>query len=206
MESEHEQQQWLRMIGGLRAGDEAAVREFCQTYAAALHRLADRHLPQGLRRRLGAEDVVQSAYRTFFRRVKGGELQFGEGQDLWRLLCAITLTKVHEQARFHLRKKRGLNREVHAADDSSAGGEMHAAPDTSPSPAQAAEFQDQFERLLQGLSAEERKIVELRLADCDNLEVAERLGCSERTVRRMMKKLQEKLTKSLESGGGEVRS
>ena len=31
---------WQRLIGGLRAGDPVVVREFCEGYGAALHRLA----------------------------------------------------------------------------------------------------------------------------------------------------------------------
>src|SRR5207253_4315479 len=110
-----------------------------EQYGALLHRLADKHLPRGLRRRGGAEDVVQSACRTFLRRAQGGEFQLGDSEDLWRLLCAITLTKVREQARFHLRKKRGLDQEVGPGPNDSASSFLQPVA-SGPSPLEAAEF------------------------------------------------------------------
>ena len=107
-----EEEYWDHLIRGLRNGDRNVVYDFCQRYGASLERLAAKHLPAGLRRHVGPEDVVQSACRTFLRRTQGGEFQLADSEDLWRLLCAITLTKVREQARFHLRQKRGVDQEV----------------------------------------------------------------------------------------------
>jgi len=56
----------------------------------------------------GPEDLVQSACRTFLRRAQIGQFRLADSEELWRLLCAITLTKVREQTRFHMRQKRGL--------------------------------------------------------------------------------------------------
>ena len=95
---------WDRLIHGLLAGDGEAARQFCAEYGDALRRLADKHLPAGLRRRVGPEDVAQSACRTFLRRARAGEFRLPDSAALWQLLCAITLTKAPEQARFHLRQ------------------------------------------------------------------------------------------------------
>lgn len=62
---------WAALIAGLRAGDQAIVRDFCAEYGDALFRLADKHLADGLRRRIGPEDVVQLACRTFSAERKG---------------------------------------------------------------------------------------------------------------------------------------
>src|SRR5262245_17674967 len=173
---------WPRLVQGLRDNDPRAVRAFCDQYGAALERVAEKHLPAGLRRRVGAEDVVQSACRTFLRRAAGGEFHLADSNGLWRLLCAITLTKVREQARFHLRRRRDLGQEVSL---DAVAGAAHPAV-AGPSPAEAAEFADQFRQLVSSLDAEEQQIVDLKLQECTNDEVAERLGCSERTVRRVL--------------------
>src|SRR5258708_3151729 len=107
-----EEEQWQRMITGLRQGDSMVVREFYAQYGPVWHATAYRHLPDKLRRRVGAEDVVKSACRTFLRRAEGGEFQLADDSGLWQLLCAITLSKVRGQARFHWRQKRGLGREA----------------------------------------------------------------------------------------------
>jgi RNA polymerase sigma factor (sigma-70 family) len=184
---------WDRLIDGLRTGDQRVAQEFWDKYGHMLHAVADKHMADGLRRRIGPEDVVQSACRTFLRRAKVGEFQLEDSEALWRLLCAITLTKIREQARFHLRQKRGLDQEKHAlADDGSSDFGLEAP---EPTPAEAAEFADQFQQLLATLDEEERQIVDLKLQDYTHEEVAEKLGCSERTVRRIVKKLQARLSK-----------
>jgi RNA polymerase sigma-70 factor (ECF subfamily) len=186
------------LIAGLRAGDRRAVREFCERYGPLLHAFADKHLPTPLRRRLGPEDVVQSVCRTFFRRAQAGEFHFPESENLWALLCAITLTKVQEQTRFHRRKKRDIGREVSPTYDSSSNVAETLEPVyTQPTPAQAAEFADQFRQVLDCLDDEERRLVDLKLQDCTNLEAADRLGCSERTVRRILKRVQSHLERRL---------
>src|SRR5580698_8990549 len=107
-----EDERWQRLIEGLRTGDRQTIQDFCTEYGAALEQLAEKHVPPQLRKRFGPEDVVQSVCRTFLRRARSGEFHLPDSENLWRLLCAITLTKVREQARFHLRKRRGVDREV----------------------------------------------------------------------------------------------
>jgi RNA polymerase sigma-70 factor (ECF subfamily) len=189
-----------RIIRGLRDGDAQVAEEFWQQYGESLQRVADKRLPKGLRHRIAPEDVVQSVCRTFLRRAAEGQFQLSDSRGVWGLLCAITLTKVHEQSRFHLRKKRGVNMESPDAFSSSASSAGSAMPpDAAPSPAEAAEFADQFQHLLESLNTEERQIVELKLEDYTNDDVAARMGCSERTVRRVLKQLQVRLASQLDS-------
>ena len=188
---------WERLIAGLRAGDRQASREFWEQYGPLLHRVAENRLPPGLRARVGPEDVVQSVCRTFLRRAQGGEFHLGDSESLWRLLCAITLTKVNEQTRFHLRKKRGMDQEVRLAGQGPSQPDQHVA-DTAPTPEEAAEFTDFFQNLLNSLEEEERQVVELKLQDLTNDQVAEQLKCSERTVRRIMGRVQDRLQKLLD--------
>src|SRR5262249_7477781 len=113
------EEHWQRLIQGLRQGDAHAAQQFWDEYGEMLHRLADKPLGEGVRPRIGPEDVAQPACRTFLRRARGGEFQLPDSTSLWRLLCAITLTKVREQTRYHLRKRRSLDQETHALPDSS---------------------------------------------------------------------------------------
>lgn len=197
-----QEDRWQQLIDGLRAGNSRLVQQFCDQYGAGLHRLAEKHMPGALKRRVGAEDVVQSVCRTFFRRAGGGEFTLPDSESLWRLLCAITLTKVREQARFHLRQKRGMDQEAGAAVPSGQDSLPGYVPvDRGPTPAEAAEFADQFQQVLASLDDEERLVIDLKLQECTNEEVAERLGCSERTVRRTVKRVQASLSRVFEVPG-----
>jgi RNA polymerase sigma-70 factor (ECF subfamily) len=183
---------WL--IQGLRQGDPQAIRTFCARYGPLLERVADRHLPGGMRHRVGPESISQSVCRSFLRRARSGEFLLPDSESLWRLLVAITLTKVREKVRFHRRHRRSVDQEVPLAAPAGDEGEEPAElVDPQPSPAEAAEFNDQLEQLLASFDEEEQCVVQLKLQQYNNVEVADRMGCSERTVRRLLQRVQARL-------------
>jgi RNA polymerase sigma factor (sigma-70 family) len=194
--ADQREQSWVRK---LVEGDERVVAEFWDLYGARLQRLADKHLAARLQRRLGPEDIVQSACRTFLRRAQRGEFHLSDVESLWRLISAITLTKVRQKARYHSRDKRAIDREAHrnAATDSQPGLEQYL-PTGEPSPEEAAEFADQLEHLLSEMDEEEKQLVQLKLQSHTNLEIADHMGCSERTVRRILSRVKSRLRKALE--------
>ncbi|MCP3914734.1 MAG: sigma-70 family RNA polymerase sigma factor [bacterium] len=185
---------WTRLIDGLRGGDDAVMSEFYDDFGPALERLADRHIADGLRRRFGAESVVQSACRTFLRRARAQEFTLSDARELWSLLCAITLNKVHDQARFHLRRRRRADREVEV---DAGGSSTVESPSDDPGPDEAAVFAEELERFLVGLAEEDRRIIDLKLQERSNAEIADELGCCERTIRRLLGKLRERLEREL---------
>jgi RNA polymerase sigma-70 factor, ECF subfamily len=195
------QEDWERLIDGLKRGDERILREFHAKYGPLLHGIADSRLAPGMRSRFDADDVVQSTFRTFFRRARIGCFQFEDNQRLWNLMCAITLTKLREKARFHSRQSRSVRREqsVEGPGESAAARRSEIAS-SQPAPDDTVAFADAFETMLSSLDETEQKLVDLKLQDLANDEVAEALGVSERTVRRMLNRLQEKIEGALDAG------
>lgn len=182
---------WDRLIDGLLNGDQEVIAEFYNRYGSTLRAVADKQIAGELKRRVGASDVVQSAFRTFFRRAEAGKFQFEDSEKLWSLMCAITLTKVREQVRFHRREKRDVHRESDpGSPHSSEGGDgFDLLTNSSVTPEVAAEFADQFETLMASLDDEERQVLALKIDDYTNDEIADAIGSSERTVRRIVKRL-----------------
>jgi RNA polymerase sigma factor (sigma-70 family) len=194
---------WVRQ---LVSGDEQVMQQFWQEYAPCLERLAHSRMTPALQRRVGAEDVVQSVCRTFLRRAQLGEFKLEASESLWRLLCAITLTKVRQHARFHFRQKRGLDREFSVGSDASdtSAGRPEPAARESVSPADALAFADQMSFLLGKLNDEERKIVEGKLEGQTHEQIAAQLQCSGRTVRRLLERIEQRWSRELrESLGSE---
>lgn len=70
-----------------------------------------------MQQKLDPEDVVQSAYRSFFRHAQGGRYELKRSGDLWRLLAAITMNKVKGQVEFHRAAKRSIDQEGQWPDD-----------------------------------------------------------------------------------------
>ncbi len=58
-----------------RAGDPEAAHQLFAAYARRLTGVADQHLSRKLAGREDGEDVVQSVFRTFFRRAAAGEFR-----------------------------------------------------------------------------------------------------------------------------------
>ncbi len=185
---------WEALIAGVRAGEADALDAFFRRFGPALERLAARAIEPGMRRRFGPESIAQSVCRTFLQRARDRAYDLPDGDALWRLLCAIALTKVRERARHHLRQRRAMQREIHgdAADDALA-----RVSSSAPGPEDDAAFREQFQTALDTLDDEERSILELRLAARTQAEIAEALHISERTVRRILGRVEERLTQLL---------
>jgi RNA polymerase sigma-70 factor (ECF subfamily) len=122
-----------------REGDQQAAAELVRQYTYRLLALARSRLPTSLARRVDPEDVVQSAFRSFFRVVATDAVTIQPGDDLWQLLAAITLRKVHRQVERHwAAEKRSISREDSGtASGSGLGLEPHLFA-RDPSPEQAA--------------------------------------------------------------------
>src|SRR5262249_43862438 len=147
---------WIRRWG---AGDQQAAELLFARYAARLTQVAEKHLSRKVAAREGGEDVVQSVFRTFFRRSAEGQFQIDTSAQLWRLLVKITVQKVRTRGRYHAAKKRNAAAEVQSEDDSWVAEALAGEPD----PAEAAALVDLMEALLQGMPPLYCRVLELRL-------------------------------------------
>ena len=196
-----EDDQWNQLIEGLREGDQGACSEFWSKFGPLLENVAQRQLSERLQRRVGPDDVVQSACRTFFRRVSAGQFDLPDADSLWRLMCALTLTKARRTARDHTRQKRGISSEQYldSSATDSAGNQMQLSGDDV-SPLSAAMVSDQLGLLLESLNSHECQVLDLKLQNHTNDEIAAQMKCSERTVRRLTNQIRERWGELFEGG------
>lgn len=190
--------EWQTSIRGLQSGEPDVLHRFYAKFGPMLRAVAAKRVSPQLQRRFDADDVVQSTFRTFFRRAQGGDFLFEDNQRLWSLLCAITLTKLREKARFHQRQSRSAEREQPDCFNGSGTTGADSLPADGPAPEAALEFSEELEHILSDLDEPERRLIDLKLQDRTNDEAAEALGVSERTVRRMLAALQVKFARLLE--------
>src|SRR5437879_3375640 len=94
-----------------RQGDQEAAEELFRRYAERLLALARSRLSARLARHVDPEDVVQSAFRSFFTGARADRFALRRSGDLWRLLVAITLHKLQHQVERHTAGKRTAVRE-----------------------------------------------------------------------------------------------
>jgi RNA polymerase sigma-70 factor (ECF subfamily) len=167
------------LLAAYLRGDQEAAAVLFARYAERLLALARGQMSQRLAQKVGPEDVVQSAYGSFFHRARAGQFTLRQSGDLWNLLVAITVNKVRRQVeRFHA-GKRALDREEGLPDDL-------AVLAREPSPEDAALLADELEQLFHHLPARHRRIVELRLQGRSVAEIADETHYTETRVRQVL--------------------
>ena len=170
-----------------RAGDEDAARQLFDRYVAQLVALARRRISQRIASRVDAEDIVQSVFRTFFQRARQGEFQIDDPDDLCKLLVKITVHKTLRQIAFHKRAKRDAAKEAGQGDGESD--HLMAVLASEPTPEETTTLLDQMEHFLSKLRPEDRRIIEMRMEGYSNVEIANRLGITDRKIRRLMERV-----------------
>jgi RNA polymerase sigma-70 factor (ECF subfamily) len=179
-----------------RQGDQGAAAELFQRYATRLVALARSRLSDRLSRHMDPEDVVHSAYRSFFAHARAGRFDLERGGDLWQLLVTMTLHKLQHQVERYAAQKRSVQREQHfGSEDSLLGMQAHLLA-RAPSAQEAAALAEQLELLMRGFTPLERRMLELRLQGHNLDEIATQTGRSEATVRRLLDRVKRQLRES----------
>src|SRR6476620_7104685 len=101
----------VELLRRVAAGDDQAATDIFERYAERLTALARSRLSAKLASRVDPEDIVQSAYRSFFVAAGHGQFEIHGGGDLWRLLVEMTLHKLYRTAQHHLAQQRSVSRE-----------------------------------------------------------------------------------------------
>jgi DNA-directed RNA polymerase specialized sigma24 family protein len=178
-----------RWVAALKAGDPEAAQPLWERYHRQLVALARRKLDTSRRRAADEEDVVQSAFHSFFKGVARGRFpQLNDRDNLWRLLVVITARKAVDQlAHEHAKRRGGCASPGDPRISLGTRGEDAAAIEQvvgdEPTPEFAAQVAEQYQRLLDLLGDDGlRRIAVWKMEGFTNGEIAERLGCAKRTV------------------------
>ena len=171
-----------------RDGGEEAARQLYFRYAKRLNRLVERQCSPGLARRAGVEDIVQSAFGSFFRRIRRGSYDIPDGDDLWKLLLVITLHKIRKRAAYHHAAKRDAHR---TTGGEAARRHLELHPDSGGS--QDGHFVLVVEEILEQLAPHAQEMVRLRIDGHEIGEVARKTGRSRRTVERTLQEVRLKM-------------
>jgi RNA polymerase sigma-70 factor (ECF subfamily) len=194
------QDSFTDVMNRLRAGEDAAAFAVFERFARQLHALARRHLDSTLRRKVDPDDVVQSAYKSFFLSYEAGKLQVSDWNNLWGLLTLITLRKCADRAEYYRAERRDPSREAAQPVGEEGAAAWCQAIDREPTPVEATLLAETVERLLEGLDADERPIVELSLQGHTTREISEQTGQPERTVRRLRERVRHRLERMQREG------
>jgi RNA polymerase sigma-70 factor (ECF subfamily) len=187
----------LRSDGSLlrrfRQGEQDAATALYLRYAARLQVLARAQTGRVLSSRFDPEDVVQSVFRTFFRRASEGYYQVPPGDELWQLLLVLALNKVRALAVYHKAGKRDIRQTMGSEQlgQSRAGeqGENEVA---------FTILRMLLDEVLAELPTVQREMVELRIEGHEISSISQRTARSKRTVERVLQQFRSRLTERID--------
>jgi RNA polymerase sigma factor (sigma-70 family) len=174
-------------IGRLRDGDHDAAQRLWERYFGKLVTFARGKLQGVSRRAADEEDVAISAFHSFCQAAQRFP-RLNNRDDLWQVLVMLTARKAYVERREQQTLKRGGTADTEGPRTVGvAGVELDEIIGEEPTPEFAASVAEQFEVMLAKLpEAELRQVARLRLEEYTSEEIADRLGITERTVRRKL--------------------
>jgi RNA polymerase sigma-70 factor (ECF subfamily) len=181
------------LMMSLRHGDEEAAEVVFRRFAHRLIALADQHLLTLVRPKVDAEDVVQSAFRSFFRRQRKEQFDLDDWNNLWSLLALITVRKcAKKNARFH-KPGRDVRKEQATLSGEDEGDALWEVIAREPAPEDAVMLAETVEQILDGLRPHEREMVLRRLQGDSVHEISTALDCTERKAQRVLERVRKRL-------------
>ncbi len=168
---------------------------------------ADYHRLVGLaRKKLGdsprsvkdEDDVVQSAFKSFFVRAQAGQFpELRDRNNLWPLLVLITARKASNQRQHERRLKRGAGQITNQVGSEGNGSEDQWFAQViadDPSPDDATIFLAELERFMDSLDdPSQRLILFWKLEERTNPEMARHLDCSLSAIERKLRLIRSRL-------------
>ena len=188
---------------------ERAADEIYRRYIQRLQEHAKSRLPLACGRVADEEDIAQAAMASFFRCAKIDRFpKLDDQHDLWQVLIELANRKAVDQRRRETAKKRGAGKvrgesAFEKAGDSGSeivGLDGHPegklVPDHEPTPDEAAQVAEHFQRWMDLLDAVDRQkpekriclqqVAQLRFEGYTVAEIAERFQCATRTIERQL--------------------
>jgi RNA polymerase sigma factor (sigma-70 family) len=180
--------EWIQQ---LRAGDSVAAQRLWERYFQQMVTLARRRLEGAAKAMADEEDVALSAFRSFCLGARDGRFpQLLDSDSLWPLLMVITANKSVDLIRRNNRLRRGGRANVQRDNTDSTVSILNEIMSKEPTPEFAAEVADQLQRLLNKLREKGdddlSRIALLRMDGFSHKEIADRIGCSVRSIDRKM--------------------
>ncbi len=162
-----------------------------QRFARRLSALVRRILGWAVRRKVDEEDILQSVFTTLAEIQAKKRPELENSDELWGLLARLTRRKCIKYRRYFFAQRRDVRREN--PNEGELDERHYEFQVNQPLPDETVAAQDLVEYVVAGLDETQRGICLLRLAGYSVEEISREMGCSERTVYRILALVRERL-------------
>lgn len=121
--------------------------------------------------KVSPEYVVQSAFKSFFRRLNEYRFDNGNNDDNWGLLSIITIRKCNKWGAFYRCEKRAVWREISDTLGFTRHGKVELAS-TDPGPEDVLVVEELLGKLLNAFEPRQQQMILLRIDGCSIEEIA----------------------------------
>lgn len=180
------------LLRKFEAGDDNAATEIYLRYAERLQRLTEKQTGLDLATRIDADQIVQSVFRTFFRRAAIGEYDVANGDDLWKLFLVISLNKIRATARYHRANKRDVGKTIPLLE-----GEPEKPGRSGNDEVSYSILKMTIDDILGALSEQDRLIVLMRMDGNSVRDISQATQRAKRTVERKLQEFKAMLLKAI---------
>ena len=173
----------------VRLGSPESSQQLLDRYGHHILRVVRRSLHPKLRTKFDSLDFVQDVWASFFTGPQV-DMRFDSPEALAAFLAKVARNKVVEAFRQRMQgQKYNVNRENSL--DGSAAFQVEKLVGADPTGSQLAVANEAYDRLTRGQPDHYRRILELLQQGHTHQEIAEALGLNEKTIRRLIRKLED---------------
>lgn len=187
-----ERRAFVEFAERLRSGENHAAQELLARYSTRIVALARQRLNGQYASKIDPDDILQSVFRTFFRRLDGGAIDLRDWASLTGLLSVLTLRNCSRKKRAFATAKRDTSLEVGLVDANGKAIEIEI-PTGEPTPDEVVAFTELLEHLLKSVDDRDRQILEMILAGNTVEHTASQIRRSRRTVQRALARIRQTL-------------
>jgi RNA polymerase sigma factor (sigma-70 family) len=186
--------EFRELLRRAREGSDEAAWDLVETYGPYIIRTIRHTLSRELRGKFDSDDFAQAVWASFF----GSPEQLAgvnEPRQLVGLLATMARNKVIDEMRRRFQTQRYATRREQPLADGSSGPQLKSR---EPTPSQFAMARERWTRLLQSQPEQYQQVIRLKLMGKTNRSIADELGISEKTVKRVL----DRLTETTQDGPG----
>jgi RNA polymerase sigma factor (sigma-70 family) len=186
--------EFIDLVRRARSGEPEAIHDFLERFEREVRVMVRAQLPRKLRPRFDSGDFVQAVWQSFFTDPTSAAREFENIAHLRGFLDAVVRNKVQEQHRRLTRTaKHNLAREERLYINRGSREVLREVASPDPSPSETMQARDRLEQLVAGFGPLEIEVLTLRRQGLTQVEIAERTGINERSVRRIIELFRSRL-------------